>query len=471
MKSILIYFIVLLCLIAPLNVWAEEDLNSIYDYVREEIQNGGKISRLGWWQIENNLKTKYDIIIPTKILENVQKYYARNLIDKYSKNYSSFNNMIKMIKFPKNILKYSRDYFNRIKKTEALRDMPDKPSLINGIQEKNSGYVYVKPLQNGDNREAANSASALPNPSESFNAAAAETALIEPLNLSEYDTFLKNALLNGQNTESEEFEKKLEKFSVSLKQMKERSENSEKDFTVRQINPRLFENPSLDKANKVFREIKQSLDKNEYMNLEDRSSNTMEKTQTAVTSDKLEHNDINILKKDLELAMERIKMLNDGIKNFLAQVDSRYDAKLQEALKENQRLSVQLDNANKLASTLKEHLLKKLDESYKNNSLLNKKNLSLADNMIELSDILKEYQNQNLELTELLRKSVNEIERLRNENKQLLIKLNVEFEDLKKENKILKERLDIQTQSISSPKTGYDLEFKSKAAQAASTLK
>lgn len=75
-----------------------------------------------------------------------------------------------------------------------------------------------------------------------------------------------------------------------------------------------------------------------------------------------------------------------------------------------------------------------------------------------------------MELTELLRKSVNEIERLEErELKQLLIKLNVEFEDLKKENKILKERLDIQTQSISSPKAGYDLEFKSKAAQAAST--
>jgi len=448
-------------------VLAEEDLNRIYDFVREEVMNRDKFSELGWWQIENRLKNEFDIIIPTKILENVQKYYVRALIDKNLKKYSNFTNFVKIYKIPKNVLNYGKRYFNdqkkRLKKNQGTKSVSSA-----NINRKVNEYSFVRPEVKIP--EDTSAVIKLPeiqkNEFENYhNKNSNSKVLIEPLNLEAYDTFIKSGFYSEQTGTDDEFEKKLDAFNKSLQNFKEQSDKSEKEFTVKKVDPKLFENPSLEKANRIFSEIKQSIDKNEYNDLEARVRTTIDKTSENMGSDKIENNDLNLLKKDLELAMEQITNLNDGIKNFLSQVDSRYDAKLQAALKENQRLSQQLDNANKLASTLKEHLLKKLDESYKQNSVLNKKNLSLADNMIELSDILKEYQNQNAELTELLRKSVNEIERLRNENKQLLVKLNVEFEELKKENKILKERLDIQTQSISAPRTEFNLEFKNRAVQ------
>jgi len=447
-----------------------EDLNQIYDYVREELNNYDRFPEQGWWQIENTIKNKYDIIIPNKILEDVQKYYTRLVIDKNINKFSNFSNLIKMHRFPKNVLNYAKKYFNERKRAKINGKLTEKfGAQTNNVKSHASGYYYIPPILDKSNDSAS-----FDNFEKSLNYAGSDNKkiepitgdsmmLIEPLNSTDYDSYLTTTASNLNATD--EFQAKLDRFNASLKSFKDRSEAAEREFSVKPLENKNKDDGSIVRTNQVLTEIKKAVDKRDLTNLNGRIDTTVKKTVDDISSFKVEGYDINSLKKDLESAMEQVKFLNDGIKNFLNNVDARYDIKLQAALKENQRLTAQLENANALANSLKEHLLKKLDDSYKKNIALSQKNIGLADTMIELSDILREYQNQNSELTELLRKAVNEIERLRNDNKTLLMKMNIEFEDLKKENKILKERLDLQTQSITAPKTDFNLELKNRAQQ------
>ena len=174
--------------------------------------------------------------------------------------------------------------------------------------------------------------------------------------------------------------------------------------------------------------------------------------------------ELNVLKNDLESALSQINILNESIKGFLKNVDMRTDAKFQALLQENKNLGQQLENANRLVGILKNNFASKLDDSFKKNEALVKKNQSLSESLAEFTDILNEYQKQNLELTDFLRVSTVEIERLKKTNKMLLFKMNVELEDIRRENKVLKERLEIQTKSLAAPSTDFNLDFNNQGA-------
>ncbi len=476
MKKKLVAFVFLFFIIVySTSAAAEQELDQILEYVKTEVGNYTMYPKNGWWQIENNIKEKHNIIIKDYILSAAQKYYIRLIIDKNS-NVKNFRTFEQKKIFPKNLLEYSRDYFSLSKNQRAKERAKERN------KEKKSNKTSAEKIKNADRRENSNDNEDYSyintaevnsykissphiiqsSPDTSMLFAGEKKLTIEGLNrqMKQFDSYIINDISKIQ--EKDDFDGKVQKYKSQLKKIQEEEETAEPSFTITKTDPRVFNTPELKAADNLLTDINRSLGKNSYNNLDERAAKTMSEPLDKNLNNpiqRLESADMTLLKNDLDNALNHMSMLNDSIKGFLKNVDIRSDARFQAMTKENKNLEIQLDNANKLVISLKDQFIKKIEDTNKKNESLVKKNQNLSDNLLELSDILKDYQNQNLELTELLRQSVSEIDRLRATNKNLIIKMNVELEELRRENKVLKDRLEIQTKSITAPTTNFNIDF------------
>lgn len=460
----------------------DKELQRIFDYIKIECDNYRMFPQSGWWQIENKLNQKYDIIIKDYYLEASQKYYIRLILDKNSqvKKFSYFE---KKNIFPRNLMSYAKSYFSVKKKELPKVKQANNQNTNDSKKEKNQPqsifktpepeYRYLPPQISGvDNyqmkkngqekqREAVDK---LPDSKENLPAHKILSSEQLDKRIKMFDTDIQNDIIELKDKDN--LEGKILRFKSSLKKIEDESIESEK-IELKKNNENQNSQDYI-RAEKIESENNKKLVENNIENLNGKAAAAIDKTVNEMNQEteyqRQAGGELNVLKNDLESALSQINILNESIKGFLKNVDMRTDAKFQALLQENKNLGQQLENANRLVGILKNNFASKLDDSFKKNEALVKKNQSLSESLAEFTDILNEYQKQNLELTDFLRVSTVEIERLKKTNKMLLFKMNVELEDIRRENKVLKERLEIQTKSLAAPSTDFNLDFNNQGA-------
>ncbi|HPP88870.1 MAG TPA: hypothetical protein PLM75_13530, partial [bacterium] len=160
-----------------------------------------------------------------------------------------------------------------------------------------------------------------------------------------------------------------------------------------------------------------------------------------------ENQELDRLRETLDFALNTITKLNETIKQFISNVEARYDVTIKNTMQEYQKLLIQINATNKMIADIAQYYYNNLDDAAKRNL----KNITIddsrppADNLVELNFIIREYQKTNSYLMELLKRHQTEIETLQKENKALQMRINIEYEKLLKENNELKKKLLLKT--------------------------
>jgi chromosome segregation ATPase len=177
--------------------------------------------------------------------------------------------------------------------------------------------------------------------------------------------------------------------------------------------------------------------------------------------------DVKELEKDLEMVYMQMNLLNKVIPNFLEQIKTKKDDRVEFLKQKNLQLQKQIEQAEELVKLLKNVLYQKLKISFNNNLELSEKNKGLIDKLRDLNDILKNYKNRENELTDLLKQASTEITNLKKQNKVLMEKFNEqisrmkeELENMKEENDILRERINLRTRNEVAPTTKFNLDLR-----------
>ncbi len=363
---------------------ANTNLGKIMEYIKIEVDQYSTFPEQGWWQIESVLNKKYNVIIPNELLAEAQKFYVQLIIDKNINKFTTFDNLAKAHNFPRNMLNFAADYFKKAKERAKTSDRISVPA------------ARIQRDQRTNTAEENN-----PN-----------------INLNDYNPYMS------------EYYKPPQIYLERLNTQQKLSETLQQQPAQQQ---RVFDENDIVKAQRTLNTLKTEL--------------TSQKNAINIPNVYNENQELDRLRETLDFALNTITKLNETIKQFISNVEARYDVTIKNTMQEYQKLLIQINATNKMIADIAQYYYNNLDDAAKRNL----KNITIddsrppADNLVELNFIIREYQKTNSYLMELLKRHQTEIETLQKENKALQMRINIEYEKLLKENNELKKKLLLKT--------------------------